>query len=320
MKKKKPFNFAVFVSAWLLSFLVLADFVQAQNSVIRGLVTDENGQAVKDAIVVFQDISSGFKYDLKTDKKGKFVKVGIPPGLYHVTVGKEGYVPFQTQSSVDVLVEEEMTIKLKKYSPKISEDDHLTKGIDSFNKGHDEEALAFFKKVIEKFPSSFEGYNNLGLTYLRMKNIAEATVAFQRAIEVNPQVIESYLALGECYYNAEKNEEAEKTFSQAITLRPDHPKPHYSLGIVSSKMGKSKEAFDCFEKTFQLDPKHASACYQAALAAVRLSDFPAAIKYFETFLKLEPDAPEAPQIKSMIEKLKKHDGGTLEPYLISRAS
>ena len=92
-----------------------------------------------------------------------------------------------------------------------------------------------------------------------------------------------------------------------MTLQPDNPKPYYNLGIVYSKRGKSKEAFDYFEKTLKLDPRHGSACYQAALAAVRLVDYPTAIKYFEAFLELEPDAPEVPQIKSMIEELKKHN-------------
>lgn len=307
MKIKNQFFYAFFICVGLLLLLVLPSFIHGQNSVIRGRVTDENGQSVKDAKVVFHDTSRGLKFDLKSDKNGKFMKVGIPPSVYKVTVDKEGYFPFQSQSRVGFSAEEEMAVKLKKIPPRISEDKNLTQGIDAFSKGSYEEALVLFKKVIEKFPTSVEGYYNLGLTHLRMGNIPEATGAFERAIEIYPEGIESYLALGECYFNSGKNEEAERVFSQAMTMQPENPKPYYNLGIVYSKQGKSQEALNYFEQAIKLDPKHASACYQAALAAIRISDFPTAIKYFETFLELKPEAPEADQVKTMIEELKKRD-------------
>jgi len=307
MKHNKYYRCALFVFVGLMISLAQTGFVHAQNSVVRGLVTDENGQPVKDANILFHETSRGLKFDLKTDKKGKFIKVGIPPGVYEVTVEKDGYFPFQSRSQVVQGLEEEMAIILKEVPPQISEDENLTKGIDSFKNGRYDEALALFKKVAEKFPSNVEGYYNLGLTHLRMENVAEAIGAFERAIEVYPQGFESYLALGECYFKTGKNEEAEKVISRAIDLQPDSPRPYYNLGIVYSKLGKSQEAFDNFEQAVRIDPKHASACYQAALAAIRLSDFPAAIKYFEIFLELEPDAPEASQVKSMIEELKKSE-------------
>ena len=302
---------SIFISKIIL-FLTLASlflsipiFNFAQESVVKGVVTDSEGNALKDAKITLLDPSRGTKFTTKTDKHGKFVKVGIPPSMYRITVELEGYFTFNSQLPVRLGMRETINIKLEKIPPKIEEDKDLAQGIEFFKQGKYDQAIESFKKVIEKFPSNPDVYYNLGLSYLRSRDINQAITAFEKVIEINPEAIEVYFALGECYFTKEDNEKALAAFSQALELQPDNPKAYYNLGILYYKYDKLEEALSAFEKSIELNPEFSSVYYQAGLVSTKKGNFEKAIEFFNHFLKLEPNAPEADQVTAIIEELKK---------------
>ena len=277
----------------------------AQETAVQGVVTDEAGKPVKDARLTLLDPERGLKFVLKTDKSGKFIKVGIPPTTYKVSVESEGFLTLESEARVRFGMRETLEIKLKKPISVPEKDEDMTAGSDQFRAGRLDEAIDRFKKVIDKYPSNYEGYYNLGLSYLKKGEIDPAVTALQKAAEINPQSVESFFALGEAYFAKGESEKALESFSRAIALNPDSPLAHYNLGLVFYKLGKNEEALAAFEKAVEVKPDNASAHYQAGLAAIRLQSFDKALKSFQEFLRLEPNAPEADQIKMMIEELKK---------------
>jgi tetratricopeptide (TPR) repeat protein len=85
-----------------LLFLALSCAAFAQNTTIKGKVTDRDGNVVDGAQVLFQgDKESGVKYTLKTNKKGEFFSLGIRKGVYDVTVSKDGNTIYREQVAVD---------------------------------------------------------------------------------------------------------------------------------------------------------------------------------------------------------------------------
>src|SRR5690349_20703436 len=73
--------------------LLLGSEAGAQGSgTARGKVMDDKGQAVEGATVVL-DYQGGVtrKFTVKSNKKGEFTQVGLPPGPYRVTATKDGY-------------------------------------------------------------------------------------------------------------------------------------------------------------------------------------------------------------------------------------
>ena len=85
-------------NAVLLVSLVLisAGFSLAQETVVEGIVLDRDGQPLKDVKIVFVESDGGLKFTAKSDKKGKFMRVGMPTGRYVVTAELEGYLPLET--------------------------------------------------------------------------------------------------------------------------------------------------------------------------------------------------------------------------------
>lgn len=198
-----------------ISLFIISPFTLAQDTVVQGMIIDEEGIPLKGAKLTFEDPSRGLSFHIESDKNGKFIKIGIPPAVYHVTV------------------------------------------------------------------------------------------ALEKATEINPDALPAYFALGECYFAKGDSKKATKSFSKAIELEPENPMAFYNVGIVYYKLNKMEKALGAFDKTIELNPELSSAYYQAALSSIKTGDFERAIKYFEGFLKVEPNAPEAAQIKSMIEELKK---------------
>jgi len=278
---------------------------QAQETVVQGVVTDEVGKPVKDAQLTFSDPERGLKFVLKTDKNGKFIKVGIPPTTYKVTVESEGFLTRESEARLRFGMRETLEVKLKKMISVPDKDEDMTMGSELFKAGKYDEAGARFRKVIERYPSHFEGYFNLGLSLLKKGEVDPAIAALEKAAEINPQSVESLFALGEGYFAKGESEKALESFSRAIALNPESPLAHYNVGLVFYKLGKNEEALAAFEKAVELKPDNASAHYQAGLAAIRLQSFDKALKSFQEFLRLEPNAREADQVRTMIEELKK---------------
>lgn len=309
MKRKKCFNKIIPVCALGILLLLSVRAGLAQETVVQGLVTDEEGKPIKGAQLNFADPGSGFKFALKTDQNGKYLKVGIPPAIYKVTAEKEGFMTFDSETRIRFKFTETLDLKLKKRPPVIDKDTDLTEGSDSFRAGNYEEAVESFKKVVGKYPSNYEGYYNLGLTYIKKKNFDPAITALEKAAEINRQSLEVFSALGECCFARGETEKAQQNFSRAIELKPESPLAHYNLGLVYYKLGKNEEALMAFDKAIELKPDGASAYYQAGLASIRMEDFQRAVRYFEDFLKVQPDAPEATQVRLMVDELKKRIKG-----------
>ena len=84
MKKR----FAIFVMMVLAASLcVPAAFAQASGTV-KGACKDAQGAPLVGAIIVFQNLDNGQKYNLKCDKKGEYFSLGLTPGKYNVNAYK----------------------------------------------------------------------------------------------------------------------------------------------------------------------------------------------------------------------------------------
>lgn len=290
----------------IIAFLfVIGIAIYAQAAVIRGVVIDQEGNPLINVKITLLDPSRGFKFDLKSDKKGNFIKAGIPSATYRITAELEGYVPFGSQIQIQMGMEERITIKLNKIAARLDEDQDFAEGTDLFIKQQYMEAITSFEKVVEKFPGHFEGFYNLGLAHLRADHIDQSIVSFEKAIELNPDSYESFRALGESYFQKGETEKAAEILAHAVSLKPDNPMSYFNLGLAYEKMDKPEDALQAYQKAIELQPDLSAPYYHAALVLIRMQNYKNAIEYLERFLELEPDAPEASQVKAMIEELKK---------------
>jgi len=90
---------------------------------------------------------------------------------------------------------------------------------------------------------------------------------------------------------------------QAVARGGSVPEAYYQQGLALSLRQDMAGASAAFQKAADLDPGWAYAHYYAGLtyAKVKRADLTAA--HFQTFLRLAPDAPEKPEVQSILKTL-----------------
>ena len=76
--------------AFVLGLAIFTTPALAQTGQIKGKVVDADNKPVEGAKVSLQQRDTNEKFDLKTNKKGEYMQIGVPPGDYSVTVEKDG--------------------------------------------------------------------------------------------------------------------------------------------------------------------------------------------------------------------------------------
>ncbi len=86
MKRSLMVLLLAVVSAGVMQLPVFAqDFAQ-----VKGVCKDRDGKPLTGAVVEWLNLENGRKYDVKTNKDGKYFSLGLDPGNYKVTLLKDG--------------------------------------------------------------------------------------------------------------------------------------------------------------------------------------------------------------------------------------
>jgi tetratricopeptide (TPR) repeat protein len=95
-------------------------------------------------------------------------------------------------------------------------------------------------------------------------------------------------------------DEALASADQAVRMTASLPEAHYQRGIVLMARKEYGDAVDAFTKATELDPRFAAAYYYAGLANYRVKRIDLMTNNFGTFIKLAPNAPERPEVESIL--------------------
>jgi tetratricopeptide (TPR) repeat protein len=102
-----------------VAFSAPALLAQASGTV-KGVCKDQQGNPIAGAVVVYENVDNGQKYNLKTNGKGEYFSLGLSPGKYKVTLyktpdeQKEGKELYHVNGFQVQLSENELNIDLKK--------------------------------------------------------------------------------------------------------------------------------------------------------------------------------------------------------------
>jgi len=94
----------------VISFLLIADGVQAQSGAargrgrIRGIVTDTQGNPLESVLVRFTSNRLQTSFELRTNNKGEWVAAGIAGGQWNIDFIKDGFMQKNISTSVSTVV------------------------------------------------------------------------------------------------------------------------------------------------------------------------------------------------------------------------
>jgi len=307
---------ALMAAGLLFGVGLLAAPAQAQTGTARGKVVDGQGQPVPEAKVVIE-FQGGItrKFEVKTNKKGEFMQVGMQPGPYKFTVSKEG---FQTASH-DARIQLGDPTELPPFrlmtpkeagqqpgSPQAELRNAFQKAVELQSAGKLDESEAAYKAILEKSPDVPEIYQNLGQIYMAKKDYPAAETALTKALDLNPGATDVATTLAKLYHETGQEDKAQATIAKAAAGSPTDAKAQFNQGIFLLNANKSEEAAAAFENATKADPNMAEAYFRLGTTQVGLGKVPEAVANLEKYLSLNPtDAQNKATAEGLIKALKK---------------
>jgi tetratricopeptide (TPR) repeat protein len=297
---------------------------QAQTGALQGKVTDAAGKPLEKSVVVIE-FTDGInrKYEVKTNKKGEFIQIGLAPGNYKATASFEGLgsesVPVRVRLGDPTKIEFRLgaaTGTTKEDAAKAAALKAVfEEGVALSRDGKYDEAIAKFTEASGMVPGCFDCFYNIGFNHSQKREFDQAEAAFLKAIELKANYVEAYNGLA-TVYNAQKRfdkalEASEKAAELAGAAGPGTGTTsggvdaEYNQGVIAWNAGKIPEAAEHFQKVIFMKPDHADAHYQLGMAYVNQNKMAEAVPMFEKYLELAPTGQFAATAKGILSSIKK---------------
>ena len=113
----------------------------------------------------------------------------------------------------------------------------------AFHSGDFHSAVGHLQKAIQIEPNFVQAHNNLGASYVELKQYESAVTEFQKAIDLDSKVHAPYRNLGLGLFLLRRYPQAELAERQALQLNPQSGLARYTLGrILAAEGGNAPEA------------------------------------------------------------------------------
>jgi tetratricopeptide (TPR) repeat protein len=313
-------NRALWLAACAAALALVATPVAAQSTgMVRGQVLDAQGQPVENATIKI-DMATGTSrhFETKSNKKGEFVQIGLPPGDYKVVAEKDKVASNESGGRVSISRPLEVRLVLGAGGPSKADaaktaelKKSFEEGVAASRAGNHDEAIAKFQAAAAINEKCFDCYYNIGFSYAQKKDYDKAEEAYKKAVELKPDYSEAYNGLANIYNAQRKFDLAAEASKKAMDSTPGlaggagNPDAMFNQGVILWNAGKIPEAKKQFEAVVAAKPDHAEAHYQLGMALVNEGNLQGAAAEFDKYLQLAPTGPNAATAKSLLAQLKK---------------
>lgn len=291
----------------ILGLTLSAPAFQTTTGAIEGFVkTSDTGEIVSNVkiILVFTQNES-IKHEFKTDKRGHYYKAGLTPGIYKISIEKEGFLPASGTIRVKLGSATEYDFELDVLENLVPESLKLgQKGLDLLNEGKNADAIDKFTQGIAEDNTNPALFYYRGLAYERQGELDLALADYQKSIELKPDFALPFARSGISYAKQKNYEKACEYYQQALDLGDSDVTTYYNYGAVLMNQGKSQEAKIVFEKLLELDENYADALYQLGIISLGLGESGKAKVYLERFVEMDPENNNAAIAKKILDSLK----------------
>jgi tetratricopeptide (TPR) repeat protein len=292
------------------AFLAPATPALAQSGGIRGEVVDDAEEPIAEAMVLIEFLG-GMKrqYELKTNKDGGYIQVGLKAGPYRISAAKDGYQP----GIIDVKIgmgspQEVPNIVLMPVQPDANIAElrkRFAEGVKFAQDGQLDEAEAVFKEILDTHPELVDVHQNLAYVYTQREDWASAEETYLAALDLRPGSPELMTALAKMYQDSGQEERAMEMLSQMDGGDTADGRAQFNMGIVFLDAGNSEEAQAAFEAALAADPPVGEAHYHLGTILVGQGKVPEAVDHLEAYLATNPkDGPNKATAQGLLEALK----------------
>jgi tetratricopeptide (TPR) repeat protein len=315
---------AFIICTVLLGLALAALPASAQTGQVRGKVVDAKNQPIEGATVMIEATDGmGRKFVVKSNRRGEYIQIGLPPGQYKLTAVKDKFsqsfdqrvgldaaeVNFTltpTSGAADVSAEDRKKAEARVAAVKAN----FEAGVAATNAGNYDEAIAKFNAVLVDAPKCAECYLNIASVHLRKKEYDQAEAMYRKSLEINPNAAEAYNGLASVYNAQKKFDQAAEAGAMAQKLGAaagggGSASAVFNQGVIAWNASRIADAKKSFAEAVKLDPNLADAHYWLGMANLNEGNMAEAATAFEAYLKLAPTGQYAEQAKGILSQIKK---------------
>ena len=314
---------ALMPSLLVLGLAVVASPALAQTGQVKGKVVDVKSQPVEKAQVTIEATDGmGRSFKLATNRRGEYVQIGLPPGMYKITATKDNLSAMEERKIGLDPLEINLTLtpggagggmsaeEAKKAAAKNAAiRGAFEEGVKLSNENKYDEAIAKFNEVLAGIPKCVECVTNIASLQMAKKDYDAAEGSYKKALEMNPSSAEAYNGLANLYNAQKKFDQAAEASAQAAKLGAAAPggasaSTVFNQGVIAWNASRIPDAKKAFEEAVRLDPKLAEAHYWVGMANLNEGKMPEAAAAFESYLKHAPTGQYAESVKKLLPQIK----------------
>lgn len=118
-----------------------------------------------------------------------------------------------------------------------------------------EEAIAFLKHYLDRFPFSETGWFEYGQFYFNKKNYEEAILGFDYLLAINAQILGAYANKASCYEGLKAWDKAISVYEEMLELEYTKAFTYYRIGLCHKENKNLTLALMAFQKSLAEDPQ-----------------------------------------------------------------
>jgi TolA-binding protein len=263
-----------------------------------------------------------------TDDSGRFVFSNVGSGVYTVVIdGENEFEPVRQEVEIvrarsPIPETYSMSIRLRPFENK-------SKGkkpsvISASNAGVPKRAMELYqqasklaeekdyqgaieqlKLAVTEYPAFVNAHNQIGVLYLRLNDLEKADEALKAALKIKPDAYEPLINRAIALFRLARYKDAENVLRATLKAKAESSVAYYYLGRTLNKMGRNDEAEKAYLTCTKMSPGEFNEAHR--LLAVIYLDRGATQRVaeeLETYLKLVPTAPDAADLRKVIEQSK----------------
>lgn len=313
----------LFILVLLSSYNLISQAGMGRGRVF-GKVVDENGSPLPDVIIIAESlIERGTVLKGVSDKKGDWAIAGFGTGPWRLTATKEGYAPSSIELRVSEFRNPPVTFTMKKIKggPAVLSADRnalelLEKAEQAVKEERYDDALKIYNQLIEKYPSVFQIFLNIGAVQMKKGELDKAIESFQEVLKrlkerdgdfsKEPETaFKAFTGIGEVWIKKDDFEKARENFEEALKISPKDEALAYSVGEIYFNNQKVDDAIKYFELASSIKPDWWKPYSKLGYCYLNKGDLKNALEYFKKSIEVDPNSPEAGTIKAVIAELEK---------------
>lgn len=291
---------------------------------VASKVVDVYKQPIAGAIVEMRERTSRRGFKIESGADGKFKLVGLPHGVYDVTVSKPGY---QTRRAEWDLHEGQDTLRKVEFDPfvllseaQVNEIQRSTKlkglldkATGLMQKGDFEAALAVVTTMLAESPNDVNALYMSALCLQQKGRLDEAATLLEKVTQLAPGFAAARVQLAGCYERRGDKDRALASYDSALQLEPENLTALYNAGVLRYNAGHAAEALPYFEKTVRVKPDDDNSLEMAGYCQLQAFHYAEALKYLERARALITEPARTATLDEVLKELRPRVQATPSP-------